>query len=102
MHGANCECVFDTGNSTNITEVGGTCQDFYTAKSKLRVWHRDLLLLPTKLFQGKNGQDLGEGVFAGRDFEIQEPLPLFAFGKLTSRAAYEVISYSLPRPDTYQ
>ena len=102
MHGANCECVFDTLNNTKITEVGATCQDFYTAKSTLKVSHRDQSQLPIKLFQGKNGMDLGEGVFAGRDFESEEPLALFAFGKLTSRAAYEVIAYSFPRLDTYQ
>ena len=94
--------MFDTINTTKITEVGVTCQDFYTAKSSLKVPHRDLSQLPNKLFQGKNGQDLGEGVFAGKAFESEEPLPLFAFGKLTSRAAYEVISYSFPRLDTQQ
>ena len=99
MHGANCECVFD---ELHITEVGHTCQDFYTAKSTLKVPHRHLSHLPIKLFQGKLGKELGEGVFAGKNFVIDEPLSLFAFGKLTSRAAYEVISYYCPHLDTKQ
>ena len=102
MHGANCECVFDALQTTTITEVGDTCRDFYTAKSTLKVPNCDLFHLPINLFQGKLGQDLGDGVFAGKNFESDEALPLFAFGKLTSKAAYEVIRYYCPRLDTKQ
>ena len=42
------------------------------------------------VLQGKNGEKLGEGVFAAKHFDRGEHLDLFAFGKLTSKAAYEV------------
>jgi hypothetical protein len=41
--------------------------------------------------QGKFDQELGDGVFAARAFDKDEPLQLFAFGLLTSKAAYEVL-----------
>ena len=46
--------------------------------------------------QGVNGESLGEGVFAARPFASGEHLELFAFGKLTSKVAYEVRNGRVP------